>query len=205
MKYDALDPARLNPVLSRAQESDGAAWEELMPTIRRIVRGVAKATDVPLAQRRDFVEVVSQEVALAVLKAGSGAFDPARASARTYLTAIARKCGASYWASLPTVGRRRPRSREKAQGTTLRVVPISPELEGELSLHAVDSFEALEASLDAKTILRAAPPLVAATLRAMHYEDRGQAEIAASLGVPRTTLMRRVDTFAARFHSLAAA
>lgn len=128
-----------------------------------------------------------------------------RASARTYLTAIARNRTASYRAFLPVVGRRRPRARGATEEPAVRVVPVATLREDELPLDGDNPSTEVAAALDAKAILEKAPPLVAAALRGLHYEDREQAEIAASLGVSRTTLMRRVDAFAARVRKFVAA
>lgn len=87
----------------------------------------------------------------------------------------------------------------------MRVVPVATLREDELPRNGDHPSTEVEAALDAKAILEKAPPLVAAALRGLHYEGRDQADVAASLGVSRTTLMRQVDAFAARVRKTVAA
>ncbi len=201
----SLDPTPLNSVLTRALNGDPDAWGVLAPTIRAVVRGHARRTAVPPGRSSEFVDDVSQDVVVVLMTSGPGAFDNTRASARTFLTIVARCCAARYFAFRPVVGKRRPRTRNKHENlATTRVVSLDDLPEKCVASHSEPAI-GIDSVLDAQTILNEAPQIVATALRGLHYEDRTQIEIARILGVTRTTLMRHIDTYATRVRGTLAA
>jgi DNA-directed RNA polymerase specialized sigma24 family protein len=206
-KCDPVDPSRITSAYRAALSGDEASWRLLERKLRRTAARIAQNLGVAYRERESFIDVVSQEVALALLEGGPDGFDERRGSLTTYVWQITRRRASAYLSALPAVGRRRPC---KSSGRTNGEFPRIRELDDEVaeSLAAPRSSSPsirVDTQHDAAVLLAKAPPIVAHALRAMHRDGLSLGEIAEGLNVNRLTLRRRMDTFCRRMCEAAAA
>lgn len=206
-QHDRITTSHANSVLRAALAQEPGGWHELDDILRRLASSVARRFGIDKRGRADFVEVVSQDVALAVLEAGPGGFDETRGGAMTWLWRITQAKASRYIAAIPAVGRRRPKkSKAPANRGRQRVRSLGDEhSESLVDPDVAREFELVAARHDAEVLLAKAPPKVARALRAVHWDGWSLAAVAEDLGIDRTTFSRRVEAFRGRMCEAAVA
>ena len=205
-QHDRITTSHANSVLRAALAQEPRGWHELDDILRRLASAVARRFGIDKRSREDFVEVVSQDVALAVLEAGPGGFDEMRGAAVTWLWRITQAKASRYIAAIPAVGRRRPKKSKTPASRRQRVKSLGDEhSETLVDPDVAREFELAAASHDAEVLLAKAPPKVAQALRAVHWDGWSVAAVAEELGVDRTTFSRRMEAFRSRMCEAAVA
>jgi DNA-directed RNA polymerase specialized sigma24 family protein len=156
----------------------------------------------------DLRENALQETFVQLMQVRPGRYNPRLGSPKTLLRGLVHDAIRSVRASMTTPGQ--PTRNRVAAGAQLAlppgeqvvaVKPVIATVEAAEDWAARRAFEQVDARIDAKKVVAAAPPAVAKVLEMIFLHDTPKQEVAEHLGLNRFDLYREIEAFSAAWRA----